>query len=97
MSLIQLEPRHHKIVQEILSQYQVEAFVFGSRVKNSARTFSDLDLCLKQDYDKTTIRKLHEAFEESNLPFKVDLVLWSELSESFQRQIAQDLVKISGL
>lgn len=93
MKNIQLEPRHHVIVKEILNKFEAAAYVFGSRAKNTAKPLSDLDLCLKDNYDKSTVRKLQDAFEESNLPFKVDIVVWSELSDGFKSQIENDLVK----
>lgn len=92
MKTIQLEPKHLKIIKEIIKIHEVEVYVFGSRAKNTARPLSDLDLCLKKDYDKSTVRKLQDAFEESNLPFKVDVVVWSEISESFQKHIEKDLI-----
>jgi predicted nucleotidyltransferase len=93
MTSIQIEQRHFEIIQKILNQFAITAFVFGSRAKNTAKPLSDLDLCLKQTYDKTTLRKLHDAFEESDLPFKVDVVIWTELSEGFKKHIENDLVK----
>ena len=91
MKTIQLEPKHLAIVKDILKKYEVTAYVFGSRAKNTAKNLSDLDLCLKNNYDKSTVRKLQDAFEESDLPFKVDVVIWSDISESFQRHIEKDL------
>ena len=91
MKIIQLEPKHLAIVNDILKKHEVNAYVFGSRAKNTAKTLSDLDLCLKNNYDKSTVRKLQDAFEESDLPFKVDVVIWSDISESFQRHIEKDL------
>jgi predicted nucleotidyltransferase len=93
MKSIQLEPKHLTIVEEILKKYEINVFVFGSRAKNSAKPLSDLDLCLKNNYDKSTIRKIQDAFEESDLPFKVDIVVWSELSDSFKNHIESDLVR----
>ncbi len=95
MKIIQLEPKHLTIVKEILKKYEVNVFVFGSRAKNSAKTLSDLDLCLKDNYDKSTIRKLQDAFEDSDLPFKVDVVVWSDISASFQKHIEKDLIKFN--
>lgn len=93
MKSIQLEPKHFTIVKEILKKYEINVYVFGSRAKNSAKPLSDLDLCLKENYDKSTVRKLQDAFEESDLPFKVDIVVWSELSDGFKNHIENDLVK----
>ncbi|MFZ3228764.1 MAG: nucleotidyltransferase domain-containing protein [Pseudobdellovibrio sp.] len=95
MKLIQLEPKHFEIVKDILKNFNIEPYVFGSRAKNAAKKLSDLDLCLMNACDKTTLRKLHDAFEESNLPFKVDIVVWPELTDSFKKQIESDLIKLN--
>lgn len=93
MKIIQLEPKHSVIVNDILNKCEITAYVFGSRAKNKAKALSDLDLCLKDNYNKSTVRKLQDAFEESDLPFKVDVVVWSEISQSFQKHIENDLIK----
>ena len=95
MKTIQLEPKHLKIINKILKDLNVLVYVFGSRAKNCAKPLSDLDLCLKDNYDKSTVRKLQDAFEDSDLPFKVDLVVWSDISDSFQKHIEKDLIKLN--
>lgn len=95
MKTIQLEDKHFEIVHRILNELNISAFVFGSRAKNTAKPLSDLDLCLKVNYEKSTVRKLQDAFEESDLPFKVDVVVWTEISEDFKKHIEKDLVKFS--
>ena len=39
---------------------------------------------------------LREAFEESNLPFRVDLFVWDETPEAFRRQIEAEHVVLVG-
>lgn len=68
------------------------AFVFGSRVKGHTKPLPDLDLCIKSNCSSTLLRKLQDAFEESDLPFKVDIVIWSDLSDSFRSHIEKDLM-----
>jgi len=94
MNKIQLEEKHLKIVKDILLKNNISAYVFGSRAKGTAKALSDLDLCIKDDSAKSEIRRLQDAFEESNLPFKVDIILWSEISENFQKHIQDDLKEI---
>ena len=89
---IQLEPKHFSIVKTLLQKHRISAYVFGSRAKTKAKTFSDLDLCVKESYSKSTIRMFQDDLESSDLPFKVDLVVWSELSPEFKSHIENDLV-----
>ncbi|MCI5600113.1 MAG: nucleotidyltransferase domain-containing protein [Hallerella porci] len=57
------------------------AKIFGSREKGNYKEGSDIDLCLFVDNEFPIKNKLHmmRAFEESSLPYKVDLLIFSEL------------------
>jgi uncharacterized protein len=100
---VQLDARHRKIVLDILEEFtpQDEAWIFGSRAKGTAKKYSDLDLVLvgqtQLDLQKRT--QLSNAFEDSNLPFFVDIVDWHCTSESFRRIIEQSkvILKVPGL
>ena len=94
MKTIQLEPRHLKIVKDILASYPFKVFVFGSRSKGTAKSLSDLDLAILDNIDKSTYRKIMDEFEESNLPFKVDLIIWNKIDSNFQNHIKNDLVEL---
>ncbi|GHV10247.1 hypothetical protein AGMMS50229_21290 [Campylobacterota bacterium] len=50
-------------------------WAYGSRVGGDAHSGSDLDLSIK-DFGQTdgSIAKLKEAFEESKIPFLIDIV-----------------------
>jgi predicted nucleotidyltransferase len=66
-----------------------EIRVMGSRVSGRAKPFSDLDLVVMGDepLDLRTLGQLREAFDESNLPFAVDIVEWASSSDAFRRII----------
>ncbi|MBF0283773.1 MAG: nucleotidyltransferase domain-containing protein [Magnetococcales bacterium] len=67
----------------------VATWAHGSRVTGKARPHSDLDLVVfAAPQQAAAIALLKEACEESLLPFRVDLLVWDELPESFQRNIA---------
>ena len=70
-------------------------WVFGSRANGKARLFSDLDIAIFGDHplslDKLAL--LREAFDESDLPYKVDIVDYLTISKEFQKII--DETKIS--
>ena len=78
----------------------VYVWAFGSRVTGKAKKFSDLDLCIQAEgplgLDRSSA--LAEAFAESDLPWKVDIVDWATTSESFRKIIVQHRVLVaSGL
>ena len=65
-----------------------EAWVYGSRAKWTSRPQSDLDLVVfATPEQRRGVGNLREAFEESDLPFRVDLFVWDEVPETFREQI----------
>jgi type I restriction enzyme S subunit len=44
--------------------------------------------------DFTTLGLLRDAFSESNIPYKVDVVVWATTSASFRKIIERDAVVI---
>lgn len=97
---IDLRPDHAKIVHEIIARNLpagVSVRVFGSRAKWTAKPHSDLDLALKgkQPLPRSVLGDLAEAFSESDLPFRVDIVDWHAVSPSFQAVIDRDGVQLT--
>ncbi|MDU8923453.1 nucleotidyltransferase domain-containing protein [Pasteurellaceae bacterium LIM206] len=90
---IMLTPEELRIVRHILQQFvpQFKVLAFGSRVKNNAKPYSDLDLAIMTDtpLDLATQADLAEAFSESDLPWKVDIVDWTGTSPAFKEIIMQ--------
>ncbi|MBF0294111.1 MAG: nucleotidyltransferase domain-containing protein [Magnetococcales bacterium] len=93
---IDLRPDHWAILRTILQQYvpDREVWAFGSRAKWMARQYSDLDLCVLGDrpLDLGVQATLEEAFRESDLPFKVDVVDWATMTEGFKKIVRADRV-----
>ena len=89
---LQLEPKHWNIIQQILSKYPYKFYAYGSRVKGTARKFSDLDLCYQEDMPLSVISQIEEELEESDLPFSVELVNWKHMRPKFRELISSDLV-----
>ncbi len=93
---LDIRPDHLKIVLEILTRFipAREVWVFGSRVKGTAKDTSDLDLAVigETPLDSKTLAALRDAFSESNIPCKVDVGDWSTISETFR-----EIIKKIGL
>ena len=67
------------------------AWACGSRVKWTSRPESDLDLVVFAPPEQgAQVEELREAFEESDLPFRVDLFVWDEVPEGFRKQIKSE-------
>lgn len=92
--MIDLEEDHLKMVRAILAQYAPDATVwaFGSRVQGRAWKFSDLDLAVDAGSPLTlrSLRELKEAFQESRLPIKVDVLDLCAISNDFRACIEQE-------
>ena len=90
-----METRHWKIIQPILAKYPYQFYAYGSRVKNQAKKYSDLDLCYQEQIPWNILSRIKGELEGSNLPFKVDLVYWEWMSPEFQKLISQDLTPLN--
>lgn len=93
---IDISPEQWKIVQGILQAHipQHTVWAFGSRATGRAKPYSDLDLAIigSAPLGMATHATLADAFSESDLPWKVDLVEWAKTSEAFRRIISRDKV-----
>ena len=89
--MIDLAPRHLETVRRILAEHvpECEVRAFGSRVNGAVKIYSDLDLAVvgSGKLSDDTLRCLKEAFEESDLPFRVDVLDWHAISASFRKVI----------
>jgi predicted nucleotidyltransferase len=89
--MIDLQPDHRALILRILKQHvpDAEVRVFGSRVTGGAAKYSDIDIAIV-DREKLSLAAqaaLTSAFEESELPFRVDIVDWHGISGAFQSVI----------
>ena len=92
---IDITAMQRKTVLTLLRRHlpRTEAWVYGSRTKWTARPQSDLDLVVfSTPEQRSRIGALREAFEESDLPFRVDLFVWDEVPEEFREEIETEHV-----
>ena len=86
--MIDVPGNHLETVRKILAAHVPgrEVRAFGSRVTGTANSTSDLDLAVmgKGRLDRRTKVLLREAFEESNLPFRVDVLDYNAISVQFK-------------
>lgn len=95
---IDLQPEDLLIVQEILARHvpDCEVRVFGSRINGLAKAFSDLDLVIvcAEPLSRELLGRIEFAFEDSYLPFRVDVLDWWDLDEAFRTVIQNRNEKI---
>ncbi len=92
---LDLTPEQQAEVRELLKRHLpgTEVWAYGSRVRGTAKPWSDLDLVVFADAgQRMRVEELREAFEESDLPFRLDLFIWDEVPESFRKNIVQERV-----
>ncbi|HEY8190035.1 MAG TPA: nucleotidyltransferase domain-containing protein [Micavibrio sp.] len=96
--MIDLPDDQLAIIRQILKQYIPgrEIVVFGSRVRGRAKPYSDIDLCVMGDVplEDSVKTALSEAFSESDLPIKVDIVDWATTQPGFRKIIEDQAVDL---
>jgi len=99
---LDLRPNEWEIVRDILERHvpDREVWAFGSRVKGTAKPYSDLDLTIlgSEPLALSTAAELADDFSESDLPFKVEIVDWATTGERFRVVIEGErvVVQLSG-
>lgn len=68
-----------------------KVILFGSRITGTWHEYSDLDICIKttQKVDMAELSLIREKFENSDLPFLVDIVDYQRCDDSFRKIIDQ--------
>ena len=95
--MMNLATHHRELIKEIIKKHlpYAEIWAFGSRVRQTAKDSSDVDLVIVSDQKTPSkiMTLLELDFSESELPFKVDILDWQSLSEEFQKIIKEDYVQ----
>ncbi len=89
--MIDVPEKHLETIKRILAKFAADCEVraFGSRVAGTARDYSDLDLAIvgKDKIKRRAKMLLREAFEESDLPFRVEVMDYHAISDEFRAVI----------
>ena len=92
--MIDLRPDLLAAIHEILMAHapDLTVYAFGSRATGTARPYSDLDLALEgsEPIGSERLQALRDAFEESDLPIKVDVVDWRALPQGLREAIGEE-------
>jgi len=92
-SRVDISRQNWQIVRGILQHYvpELEVLAFGSRAQWTAKQFSDLDIAIigSEKLGVGLVAEVREAFQESVLPFKMDIVDWAATDERFRKIIEQ--------
>lgn len=99
-SELRLSPAQRAIVQAILARYlpDHEVRAFGSRAHGRGlKPWSDLDLMVIGDapIDPSVLSALAIAFDDSDLPFRLDLLTWPDAPPALREAIRSASVVVS--
>ncbi|HJV36022.1 MAG TPA: nucleotidyltransferase domain-containing protein [Geomonas sp.] len=97
--MLDLSPHDLEEMRRILRAHipEYEVWAFGSRAKGTAKPYSDLDLAIisEEPISLATMADIREAFDDSDMTIKVDVVDWATTSEAFKRIIEEHRVVVS--
>ncbi len=97
---LDLRPDHWDIVRSTLRRHVPDRKVlaFGSRATWTAKDYSDLDLAIvgEEPLSLHSAWALDEALDESDLPFRVDIVDWAKIDDGFRAIIRRDAVTVQA-
>lgn len=97
--MIDVSDEQLEVVCRLLSRHvpEREVMAFGSRTTGSADRYSDLDIAIMGDepigFERLALLK--DAFAESDLPFRVDVLQWCRTSPAFREMIGPQLERIA--
>ena len=95
--MIDLEKKYIDFIKQTVNKFlhDYKLYIFGSRVKNRAKEYSDIDIAIDSFELTSEVKsKLEAYFENSTLPYEVDIVNLNTISDDFKKIIENDLVKI---
>ena len=95
---VDLRPDHWEIVRNVLRQHfpMRRVVAFGSRATWTAKEYSDLDLAIlgEEPLPLDAVAAMAEGFRESDLPFKVDVVVWANINDHLRDIILLNAVDV---
>ena len=92
---IDITADQRKTILALLERYlpNTTTWVYGSRANWTSRPQSDLDMVVFATPEQSDrVAYLREAFDESDLPFRVDLFVWDTVPEEFRKRIEAEHV-----
>lgn len=89
------EERVREKLLELFRDTNARIFLFGSRARGDARRGSDADIGIEGLRDETFRRlkiRFDEFWEQSRIPFHVELVHFDRVDPDFRKQALKDVV-----
>jgi len=91
--MIDLDAATRQKVEFVLGRFlpETEVRLVGSRTRSRAKRQADIDLLVMRPEPLSPLERalLNTAFEESDIPFKVDVIEWGCLTLSFRQRLTE--------
>lgn len=85
--------KEEKIIKDILRKYPYDFYYYGSRVKGDFTKASDLDI-LTDKISYSELEEIETKFNESRIPYVVNISQKCNMDEKFYNLIKNDLIKV---
>ena len=96
-----LDKRHLDFILRVLKdnipQKDAKFYIFGSRAKENYKEYSDVDIAVKLPDKKLSadiLGKILLEFNDSTLPYEVDVIDLNAIDEKFKSLIKNSLVEL---
>lgn len=93
---MKIEKKHLDILTSILTKYPYQFYMFGSRANGTAHKLSDVDLFHKETIPSSDLMDIEEQFENSDLPYKVDIVNYASCNNTFKKLLDKSYIIMSN-
>ena len=93
MTRQELIDRSEAYIRQTLREHipsQVRIYLYGSRANGNNRWNSDYDLWIDGEISDRIVNELIEEFEESFVPFRVEIVTTPQLTGRFGERVKQE-------
>lgn len=83
-----------EVFLKFLKDEDIKVVLFGSRARGDFVNTSDVDIgiIIKKEIDRKNLILLREYIEELNIPYKVEIIDFSTVSEEFKQMALKEAV-----
>lgn len=84
-----------QILREVLRDCKVTIYLFGSWARGEISATSDIDLAIEPHapLPPGALARLRERFEESHVPYRVELVELTEVDPGFRQRVLAEGIR----
>lgn len=87
-----------ELIYQVLAAQDVDVYLFGSWAKGTYGSSSDIDVGIEPHtpLPAGTLATLRERLEESDIPYRVEVVDLTDVDEAFRAAVTREGIRWSG-